>query len=145
MAENTIPKKNIAYTFYVSLVDSASRPNFRANPTLAAGDVQVSTDGGAYGNLTTLPVVTPATGRAVKVDLSAAEMNGDNANVQFIDAAGGEGSLLRFMLEHNPKATGILLERQSLVPNITIPVDLQNRMQVQPFDLMQPWPATARL
>ena len=90
MAENTVPEKNTAYTFYVALVDSASRPDLRTNPTLAAGDVQVSTDGAAFGNLTTLPVVTPAGGHAVKVDLSAAEMNGDNVTVRFVDAAGGE-------------------------------------------------------
>ena len=90
MAENTLPKKNVAHTFYVTLVATASRPDFQANPTLAAGDVEVSTDGGAYGNLATLPVVTPASGVAVKVDLSAAEMNGDNVTVKFIDAAGAE-------------------------------------------------------
>lgn len=90
MAENTLPKKNIAHTFYVALVDTGSRPDLKANPTLAAGDVQVSTDGAGYGNLGTLPVVTPASGEAVKVDLSAAEMNGDNVTVKFIDAAGSE-------------------------------------------------------
>ncbi len=90
MAENTVPKKNVAYTFYVALVATSNRPDLQANPTLAAGDAQVSTDGGAFGNLGTLPVVTPASGVAVKVVLSASEMNGDNLTVKFIDAAGGE-------------------------------------------------------
>lgn len=90
MAENTLPKKNVAYTFYVALVDTSNRPDLKANPTLAAGDVQVSTDGGSFGNLATLPVVTPASGVGVKVDLSAGEMNGDNTTVKFIDAAGAE-------------------------------------------------------
>ena len=90
MAENTIPKKNVAYTFYVALIDTGSRPDLKANPTLAAGDVQHSTDGVAFGDLDTLPVVTPAGGVAVKVDLSAGEMNGDNVTVKFIDAAGAE-------------------------------------------------------
>ncbi len=90
MAENTLPKKNVAYTFYVGLVDTASRPSLRASATLAAGDVQASTDGGAFGNLGTLPVVTPAAGVAIKVDLSTGEMNGDNVTVKFIDAAGNE-------------------------------------------------------
>ncbi|MCP5096197.1 MAG: hypothetical protein GY943_11640, partial [Chloroflexi bacterium] len=58
--------------------------------TLAAGDVQVSTDGGALGNLGTLPVVTPAGSKMVKVTLSAAEMDGDNATVVFSDAAGDQ-------------------------------------------------------
>lgn len=90
MAENTLPKKNVAYTFFTVLVDTGNRPDFKANPTLAAADVQVSTDGLAFGNIDTLPVVTPASGRAVKVDLSASEMNGDNVVVQFVDVAGNE-------------------------------------------------------
>lgn len=90
MAENTLPKKNVAYTFYVALVATANRPDLIANPTLAGGDVEVSTDGGTFVSLTTLPVVTPASGVAVKVDLSAGEMNGDNVTVKFIDLAGAE-------------------------------------------------------
>jgi len=84
------PKKNAAFTMYVGLVDQANTKLLKANPTLAAGDVKVSIDGGAFANIATLPVVTPAAGRAVKVDLSAAEMNGDNIVVQFVDAAGAE-------------------------------------------------------
>lgn len=84
------PKKNAAFTFYIGLVDQANTKLLKAAPTLAAGDVKVSVDGGAFANITTLPVVTPAAGRAVKVDLSASEMNGDNIVVQFVDAAGAE-------------------------------------------------------
>jgi len=84
------PKKNTAYVFYVGLVDQANTKLLKAAPTLAAGDVKVSIDGGAFANLATLPVVTPSGGRAVKVDLSASEMNGDNIVVQFVDAAGAE-------------------------------------------------------
>ncbi|MCP5094099.1 MAG: hypothetical protein GY943_00950, partial [Chloroflexi bacterium] len=73
------PKKNTAYVFYVSLRSQADTKLFQTAPTLAAGDVQVSTDGGALGNLGTLPVVTPAGSKMVKVTLSAAEMDGDNA------------------------------------------------------------------
>lgn len=90
MAENTLPKKNVAFTFYTALVDSGNRPDLKASATLAAGDVQVSTDGAAFGNISTLPVVTPAGGVAIKVDLDATEMNGDNVTVKFIDATGGE-------------------------------------------------------
>ena len=57
---------------------------------LAAGDFQISIDGGAFANLATLPTVTPAGGRAVKISLSAAEMTGDNIVVQAVDAAGAE-------------------------------------------------------
>lgn len=79
------PKKGVAYTFSVSLLDAADTRALRANPTLATGDVKVSVDDGAYANITTLPTVTPAGGTKVKVSLSAAEMNGDRIDVQFID------------------------------------------------------------
>lgn len=85
-----LPKKNVAYTFVIGLADSANRPQFKAAPTLAAGDFKVSTDGGALTNLATLPTVEPASSRLVKVALSAAEMNGDRIVVQAVDAAGAE-------------------------------------------------------
>ncbi len=84
------PKKNAIYIFYVALIDTAARPAFKAAPTLATGDFKVSTDGGAFANLGTIPAVTPAGGIAVKVTLSAAEMDGDNVVVQFIDASGAQ-------------------------------------------------------
>jgi hypothetical protein len=84
------PKKNTALIFYASLTDASNRPAFKASPTLATGDFQVSTNGGSFGNLTTLPTVTPAGGVAVKFSLSADEMNGDQVVVQCIDAAGAE-------------------------------------------------------
>src|SRR3990167_7842866 len=84
------PKKNTAFVFYVSLPSVASSGVFQDNPTLAAGDAKVSIDGGALSNLATLPVVTPANSKAVKVSLSAAEMNGDNITVVLSDAAGAE-------------------------------------------------------
>ena len=90
MAESTFAIKGQAYTFYVSLLSQADKDIFQVNPTLAAGDVKVSIDGGALNNLATLPAVTPAGSKLVKVDLSAAEMNGDQINVVFSDAAGDE-------------------------------------------------------
>lgn len=83
------PKKGAELIFYVGLV-SQSTGQFQANPTLAAGDWKVSKDGGAFGNLATLPAVTPASGRAVKVTLSTTEMDADNVMVQGVDAAGDE-------------------------------------------------------
>ena len=83
-------KKNVAYTFYIALFDSANPGALKVNPTLAAGDFKVSTDGGAFANLATLPVVEPAGSVCVKVGLSADEMNGDKIVVQCIDVAGGE-------------------------------------------------------
>jgi hypothetical protein len=84
------PKKNIAYTFYITLFDSANPGALKVNPTLAAGDFKVSTDGGAFANLATLPVVTPSGSVCVKIVLSADEMNGDKIVIQCIDVAGGE-------------------------------------------------------
>jgi len=79
-----------AFEFYIGLTSQASNHLLQANPTLAAGDAQRSIDGGAFANLTTLPAVTPAAGRAVRVQLSAVEMTGDNIVVVFNDAAGAE-------------------------------------------------------
>jgi hypothetical protein len=76
--------------FYVSLAPRTANGSWQANPTLAAGDVQISKDGGALANLTTLPVVTPASSKLVKVTLSQTECNADNLIVIFSDAAGAE-------------------------------------------------------
>lgn len=84
------PKKNTAFVFYTALV-SRSNPNvFQSNPTLATGDVKVAIDDGSLSNLATLPSVSPAGSKLVKVSLSADEMNGDNITVVFSDAAGDE-------------------------------------------------------
>lgn len=85
MATYVPPKKNTAFIMYCGLPSAATATAFQANPTLAAGDAKVSIDGGALANLTTLPVVTPAAGKMVKVSLSAAEMNGDNITLVFSD------------------------------------------------------------
>jgi hypothetical protein len=85
-------KKNDAngFIFYVGLKPQTATGGFKANPTLAAGDVKISLDGGAFANLNTLPAVTPAAGKAVKVTLSQAETNADNLMIVFSDAAGAE-------------------------------------------------------
>ena len=90
MATYQPPKRGVEYIFYVGLVSQADPKLLKANPTLAAGDVQISKDGGAFANLTTLPAVTPASGKAVKVTVSATEMTSDNATIVFSDAAGAE-------------------------------------------------------
>lgn len=84
------PKRNAAYTFYLGLVSQADTKLLQTNPTIAAGDFQVSTGGGAFANLATLPVVEPAGSQVVKVVLSAAEMNAANVVVRARDAAGAE-------------------------------------------------------
>lgn len=59
--------------------------DYKAAPTLAAGDAQISKDGGAFANLATLPTVTPAAGRAVRVALSATETTAARCVIQFVD------------------------------------------------------------
>lgn len=75
---------------YVGLVDQSNTKLLKSTPTLASGDFKVSIDGGALANLGTLPTVTPAAGRQVKITLSQAEVNGDNITIQCVDAAGAE-------------------------------------------------------
>lgn len=90
MATMLPPQKGVEYITYVCLRSQANVKVFQSNPTLAAGDVTVSTDDNALTNLDTLPVVSPAGSYFVKVTVSAAEMNGDNVNIHFHDVAGDE-------------------------------------------------------
>jgi hypothetical protein len=71
--------------FYVCLPSMATSGVMQTNPTLAVGDVKISLDGAAQANLTTLPVVTPAGGKQVKVTLNQAETNADNLDIVFSD------------------------------------------------------------
>ena len=113
------PKKNTQYKFSISLVDSANRPYFRANPTLAAGDVKVKTDAaGTLSNIATLP--TGHTARYdVDVTLSAGEMNGDEGTyVVFHDAAGGEWDDLVLWVDYDAYSTadlGTILSQTNLM------------------------------
>ena len=90
MTTYTPPKRATEYIFYVALEDQANAGLFKANPTLAAGDAQVSTDGSGFTNMDTIPVVDPAAGVAVKVTVSIAEMTGENVFIRFVDASGDE-------------------------------------------------------
>lgn len=90
MATYVPPKRGAEFIAYVSLVSQADTKLMKANPTIAAGDFQVSKDGGALANLTTLPTVTPAAGKLVKITLSATEMTADNVAIVCSDAAGAE-------------------------------------------------------
>ena len=77
------------FIFYISLKTTGS-DSYQANPTLAAGDVKVTQDGVDFGNIDTIPVVTPAGGTQIKVTVSVAELTGKQIQIQFIDAAGAE-------------------------------------------------------
>lgn len=79
------PKKNEDFKIRVSLEDFGNPGRVKANPTIAAGDFQVDKDGAGFSNLTTLPTVSPAAGRAVLIELSATEMNADVVTIQCVD------------------------------------------------------------
>lgn len=79
------PVKNEDFFIQIGLEDYANPGNFKSNPTIAAGDWKVSKDGGALANLTTLPVVAPASSVCVTITLSATEMNCDYVTIVGID------------------------------------------------------------
>ncbi len=99
LKKNSFPLRAVAYIFYMTLVSQANSFIYQVNPTLAAGDVKISKDGGAFANITTLPVVTPALGTAVKVYLNATEMTADDILIIFSDAAGSEWADASFDLQ----------------------------------------------
>lgn len=105
MADVNTPIKNTAFEFIIGLRAQSDTKLFQSNPTLAAGDVKVSTDFGAFANITTLPDVAPDSSKAVKVSLSASEMNGDNVCVVFSDAAGAEWC--DYVINIRPTARGL--------------------------------------
>lgn len=90
MATYVPAKINTQYIFYISLRSQADSTIAQSNPTLAAADFNVSTDGGALGALGTTPTVTPAASKMVKVTLSTSEMNGANITLVCSDNAGAE-------------------------------------------------------
>lgn len=91
MATYEPAKRSTTTIFYIALVSQANSKTFQANPTLATGDFKVSMDGAALANLGTLPTVTPAGGKMVKVTLDGStEMAGDNVTLVCSDAAGAE-------------------------------------------------------
>lgn len=90
MASYVPAKYGTEYIFYVGLESVATAGTFQANPTLASGDFKLAKNGGTLANLTTLPTVTPASGKLVKITLSATEMECDNAAVVCSDASGNE-------------------------------------------------------
>ncbi len=73
----------------VQLVDRATG-QFKATPTLAAGDFKLEKDGGTAANLTTLPTVVPSGGSSLDVSFSAAETQGKHLVLRAVDAAGAE-------------------------------------------------------
>ncbi len=79
------PVKNEDFIMYIALSSVAASESFQVTPTIAAGDFKISKDGAAFANFATIPAVTPAGGVAVKLTLSATEMNADNVVISGID------------------------------------------------------------
>ena len=83
------------FSGYTILLTAGSR-NAQANPTLAAGDVQISKDGGAFadieggGTFGDFVAVAPASGVQVKVTLSDAQCQAKSIMIRFKDVAGAE-------------------------------------------------------
>jgi hypothetical protein len=87
------PRRGEQYIFPTFLTSQADTNIFQVNPTLAAGDVEVSIDGGAFNNIAALPVISPALSDQIIVTVSAAEMThaiGGFTTVRFHDALGAE-------------------------------------------------------
>lgn len=79
------PKKGEDFICRIALEDFSSPGSFRSSPTIAAGDFTVDKDGGGFTNLSTLPTVDPAGTPAVKITLSATEMNADVVTLKAVD------------------------------------------------------------
>lgn len=79
------PVKGEDFEGDVCLLDATKSGLFKANPTLATGDAKISKDNGALANLDTLPSVAPASGKVVKFELTATEMDADKVTLIFSD------------------------------------------------------------
>ena len=99
--------RGIPFEFYTTL-HAAGSAAFQANPTLAAGDVKISKDGAAEANIGTLPTVSPAAGKQVKVSLSATEMTATVVMVRFEDVAGAEWDEEAFWLHTTPVPASVV-------------------------------------
>jgi len=85
MANVNPPVKAQAWAFDVELEDYANPGLFKANPTLAAGDVKISKDNGAEANLASLPTVSPAGSRIVSGVTTGTEMDADKVTITLHD------------------------------------------------------------
>lgn len=107
MISHMVPWGVAAQIEGVPLVTRAS-VDYKANPTLATGDVKISKDGGAFANLGTLPTVTPASGTSVRVTLSASEAEFTRAVVVFVDQTSPKEWEDQELVLHTPLAEGAL-------------------------------------
>src|SRR5216683_3832282 len=86
----TTPKKGVAYTLDRSVYSIATPGSLQVNPTIAAGDWQISKDGGSFAPLANLPTVVPAGSIQIQFVLNPTEMTGDRITLWGKDQAGNE-------------------------------------------------------
>lgn len=79
--------KNTASQFLYAVLFDASG-DILLSPTIAAGDFQVSVDGGAFANAAT--TVMPAAGGGIRIEPTQAQTNGDHLLFRWIDQAGAQ-------------------------------------------------------
>ena len=84
------PKKNTSFIFETAFVDAASRPDFKASPTIASGDFKISIDGTSGVALAANPAAVSGATSTIRFNISGSEMNGDIISIMCIDAAGAE-------------------------------------------------------
>jgi hypothetical protein len=77
-------KYSVAYDLYFGLLTYGT-DDYKALPTLAAGDIQVDIDGAGFGNVDVLGAETAASSKLVKQSLTAAKMTGKKITVRVID------------------------------------------------------------
>lgn len=85
-----LPIRGVAYTLHIALASQAQANTFQADPTIAAGDFQVSKDGAPLANLATLPAVEPASSKLVAIELSAEEMDAEEVTIVGSDQVDAE-------------------------------------------------------
>lgn len=79
------PVRGETWTHYFAVEDYSNPGNFKANPTIAAGDWKLSLDDGALNNFATIPEVSPAGSIWIKFVFSATETDGKIIKIQGID------------------------------------------------------------
>jgi hypothetical protein len=97
MTQNILYKKSnplIAgsqYIFSAFLFSKTNSQDIKTTPTITSGDVKISKDGGAYSNISSLPVEVSTSGE-LTVTLSPSETSGvvRYINVKFSDVVGDE-------------------------------------------------------
>ena len=85
--------------FYAVLISKDDPDIWLTNPTIAAGDFQLSQDGQAFTNLVNTPVVSPAGSTQVKFELTEAERSIEASQIIGVDKAGDEWRDIAFTPE----------------------------------------------